>query len=90
MLQYIVYYILLVVVLQIHYIEGRSEPRPVRDPCYLPKKTGFCRAAFRRYFYNADTGNCERFTYGECRGNENNFKTIRECRRTCLNKVVRN
>ncbi|CAG2233474.1 unnamed protein product [Mytilus edulis] len=88
MLQYFVYFILHFVVLQIHDIEGRSEPRPVSDPCYLPKKTGFCRAAFRRYFYNANTGNCESFIYGGCRGNGNNFKTIRECKRTCQNKDI--
>ncbi|VDI77691.1 Hypothetical predicted protein [Mytilus galloprovincialis] len=88
MLQYFVYFILHFVVLQIHDIEGRSEPRPVSDPCYLPKKTGFCRAAFRRYFYNGNTGNCESFIYGGCRGNGNNFKTIRECKRTCVNKGI--
>ncbi|CAG2232294.1 unnamed protein product [Mytilus edulis] len=88
MLQYFVYFILQIVVLQIHDIQGRSEPRPVSDPCYLPKKTGFCRAAFRRYFYNANTGNCESFIYGGCRGNGNNFKTIRECKRTCQNKDI--
>ncbi|XP_052084884.1 BPTI/Kunitz domain-containing protein 4-like [Mytilus californianus] len=86
MLQYFVYFILQIVVLQIHDIEGRSEP--IRDPCYLPKKTGFCRAAFRRYFYDASTGKCKSFIYGGCRGNENNFKSVKECKRTCVNKDI--
>ncbi|CAC5359429.1 unnamed protein product [Mytilus coruscus] len=86
MLQYFVYFILQIVVLQIHDIEGRSEP--IRDPCYLPKKTGPCRAAFRRYFYDANTGNCKSFIYGGCRGNGNNFKSVKECKRTCENTDI--
>jgi len=39
------------------------EERP-KAACVLPSETGKCRAAFPKYFYNVDTGKCERFTYG--------------------------
>ena len=47
-------------------------PKPV-DVCKLPKVVGPCRARFPRYFYNSATGDCEKFFYGGCRGNANNF-----------------
>merc|ERR1712000_402908 len=45
--------------------------------------TGPCRAAMPRFTYNARTASCQRFTYGGCAGNENNFVTQAECERTC-------
>jgi hypothetical protein len=35
------------------------------------------------YFYNGATGQCEKFTYGGCKGNENNFDTKAECENRC-------
>ena len=55
-----------------------------RAVCNLPKVTGPCRAAFRRWYFNRATGRCEMFTYGGCRGNANNFRTKRECEQKCL------
>ena len=51
--------------------------------CHLPKKTGPCRGSFSKYFYNGATGQCEKFTYGGCKGNENNFDTKAECENKC-------
>ncbi|THD21492.1 Kunitz-type serine protease inhibitor ki-VN [Fasciola hepatica] len=51
--------------------------------CYLPRVTGPCRGSFPSYGYNPQTGACERFIYGGCRGNANRFKTLEECRRVC-------
>ncbi|XP_019849765.1 PREDICTED: papilin-like [Amphimedon queenslandica] len=51
--------------------------------CLLPRVTGPCRAAFRRYFYNSATKRCEPFVYGGCAGNENNFRTLSECQSEC-------
>ncbi|KAG5669428.1 hypothetical protein PVAND_017315 [Polypedilum vanderplanki] len=53
------------------------------DPCNLPVHTGTCRASFVRFYFNKDTKTCERFTYGGCEGNANNFKTIEECQEAC-------
>ena len=55
-----------------------------RAVCNLPKVTGPCRAAFRRWYFNKATGRCEMFTYGGCRGNANNFRTKTECEQKCL------
>lgn len=51
--------------------------------CYLPKVTGPCRAAFRRWYFNRMSGRCEMFIYGGCRGNANNFNTKAECEQKC-------
>lgn len=51
--------------------------------CRLPSLEGPCKAREERYFYNKKTGLCEKFYYGGCRGNKNNFKTLQECKRTC-------
>ncbi|XP_055938654.1 actinia tenebrosa protease inhibitors-like [Argiope bruennichi] len=55
-----------------------------REICNLEAEVGPCKAAFRRFFFNRKTGQCERFIYGGCQGNENNFETQRECENRCL------
>ncbi|XP_041351304.1 eppin-like [Gigantopelta aegis] len=52
--------------------------------CQQPKVIGRCRAFFRRFYFNTRTGICERFIYGGCGGNTNNFKTLAECRTACI------
>lgn len=54
-----------------------------RCTCFFPKKTGPCKAKISRYYYNHRTGKCEKFYYGGCMGNVNNFKRIRQCDKTC-------
>ncbi|CAL1266713.1 unnamed protein product, partial [Larinioides sclopetarius] len=57
---------------------------PTSNPtCQLEKEVGPCRASLTRYFYNYRTRQCEKFKYGGCRGNKNNFKTIDECQVIC-------
>ena len=53
------------------------------DVCLLPKDSGPCEAAFPSFFFNQRTGQCERFLYGGCEGNENRFETLRECLQQC-------
>ncbi|XP_065281484.1 papilin-like [Dermacentor albipictus] len=60
-----------------------SEPEPTNPVCYEPKKVGPCRAYVPRYFYNTTTKYCERFIYGGCKGNRNNFPELEECLQTC-------
>ncbi|KAL9970275.1 hypothetical protein ACROYT_G022625 [Oculina patagonica] len=57
-----------------------------KEVCHLPKMRGPCRGHFIRYFYNKDTGRCERFIYGGCHGNRNNFRSFHECNSYCHNK----
>ena len=51
--------------------------------CLSPPVTGPCRARILRYFYNNTSGQCERFVYGGCQGNANNFEIRKDCERDC-------
>ncbi|XP_026163948.1 kunitz-type protease inhibitor 1-like [Mastacembelus armatus] len=51
--------------------------------CLAPVKVGPCRAAFPRWHYNAVTGSCERFLFGGCRANNNNYLSQEECEAAC-------
>ena len=53
------------------------------EVCSLSPEVGPCRAAFRRYFYNSTSDQCEQFIYGGCQGNDNNFETVEECEAKC-------
>ncbi|XP_046577525.1 BPTI/Kunitz domain-containing protein-like [Haliotis rubra] len=64
-------------------VRPTRRPVMVDDNCSLPMVIGRCRAAFRRYFFNPASGQCEQFLYGGCGGNANNFKTLQECHRVC-------
>ncbi|GFU13365.1 papilin [Nephila pilipes] len=52
--------------------------------CDQEKKVGPCRAAFGRYFFNKQSGQCEHFTYGGCGGNDNNFLSQEDCEAVCV------
>lgn len=52
--------------------------------CHIPPEAGPCRSSIEKYFYNPTTGCCEKFTYGGCQGNSNNFQTYEECRASCV------
>ncbi|KAI0240899.1 PI-actitoxin-Aeq3b, partial [Lamellibrachia satsuma] len=54
--------------------------------CKMPKVPGPCKGYFPRFFFNTKTGKCEKFIYGGCEGNRNNFKTEEECKKTCPDK----
>uniref|UniRef100_K1PKN2 Papilin n=1 Tax=Magallana gigas TaxID=29159 RepID=K1PKN2_MAGGI len=65
---------------------GRPE-----DPCQLPPQVGRCRARLQRWYYNAQTKECQLFTYGGCGGNANNFRDRKECFTRCMPKdMIRN
>nr|XP_008117944.1 PREDICTED: kunitz-type serine protease inhibitor bitisilin-3-like [Anolis carolinensis] len=53
------------------------------ETCNYPSDPGPCHVYERRYFYNSHSKKCEVFYYGGCKGNENNFRTLRECQATC-------
>ncbi|GFR11582.1 papilin [Trichonephila clavata] len=56
----------------------------VESACEQEKVVGPCRAAFGRYFFNKETGQCEHFIYGGCGGNDNNFLSQDDCEAVCV------
>ena len=53
------------------------------EVCSLKPDPGPCDAAITRFFYNSASGQCEKFVYGGCQGNANNFKSLEECQNAC-------
>uniref|UniRef100_A0AAZ1XRC6 BPTI/Kunitz inhibitor domain-containing protein n=1 Tax=Oreochromis aureus TaxID=47969 RepID=A0AAZ1XRC6_OREAU len=51
--------------------------------CEAKPEPGPCRASLRHWYYNRETGSCETFMYGGCRGNKNNYLTKESCMQTC-------
>ncbi|UCG68278.1 MAG: BPTI/Kunitz domain-containing protein [Thermoplasmata archaeon] len=51
--------------------------------CELPIDPGPCYGYIPRYGYNKETGKCEKFIYGGCGGNQNNFSSLNKCQESC-------
>lgn len=51
--------------------------------CSLPKSVGICGSFVDKWWFNAKTGNCERFVYSGCQGNANNFNSYTDCQNFC-------
>ncbi len=60
--------------------EERCDDTPI---CEQPQVVGPCEAAIPRWFFNQETDQCERFLYGGCQGNDNNFLTLEQCKDSC-------
>ncbi|XP_063172581.1 protein AMBP [Candoia aspera] len=58
------------------------------DFCLKPRDPGPCLGMEVRYFYNITSQNCEKFFYGGCRGNQNNFNSERGCLQTCRTEAA--
>ncbi|CAG4931172.1 unnamed protein product [Parnassius apollo] len=63
-------------------------PKP-RTVCFESKDEGICQPGAgaslnaSRWYFNAARNRCERFTYGGCSSNHNNFRTKDECNAVC-------
>uniref|UniRef100_A0A131YTM6 Tissue factor pathway inhibitor n=1 Tax=Rhipicephalus appendiculatus TaxID=34631 RepID=A0A131YTM6_RHIAP len=55
----------------------------VKYVCSLGAVVGKCRAAFPRWYFNMTAGRCEKFFYGGCGGNWNNFEKRHKCEEFC-------
>ncbi|NXL48427.1 PPN protein, partial [Podilymbus podiceps] len=60
-------------------------PYPVT--CLLPSAHGPCTDWTTRWYFVTVVGKCNRFWYGGCHGNKNNFASEEECMRACHNSV---
>ncbi|NWI94221.1 SPIT1 inhibitor, partial [Pitta sordida] len=58
------------------------------EHCLTPKKVGWCRGSFPRWFYNPSLQQCEEFTFGGCKPNKNNYLREEECELACKNVRV--
>uniref|UniRef100_A0A803TET1 BPTI/Kunitz inhibitor domain-containing protein n=1 Tax=Anolis carolinensis TaxID=28377 RepID=A0A803TET1_ANOCA len=56
------------------------------DICLFPPEEGHCRGNMPRFFFNSTSWKCEKFIYGGCSGNGNNFETREECLQVWLLK----
>ena len=55
----------------------------IKDICALEVEPGPCRGSIPSYFFNFKSGQCEKFIYGGCGGNENRFSLLEDCLETC-------
>ncbi|XP_065492154.1 kunitz-type protease inhibitor 1 [Caloenas nicobarica] len=55
------------------------------EHCLTPKKVGWCRGSFPRWFYNPSLQKCEEFIFGGCKPNKNNYLREDECTLACKN-----
>ncbi|XP_043480193.1 trypsin inhibitor-like [Leptopilina heterotoma] len=51
--------------------------------CRQPIVTGSCRGYFPRFAYVPSERSCQRFIYGGCNGNLNNFEYLIHCEMFC-------
>lgn len=58
-------------------------PEQSRHHCLVPKKEGPCRGSFPRWHYNAASEKCEKFNFGGCKENRNNYVSMDECLKAC-------
>uniref|UniRef100_A0A663FGS8 BPTI/Kunitz inhibitor domain-containing protein n=1 Tax=Aquila chrysaetos chrysaetos TaxID=223781 RepID=A0A663FGS8_AQUCH len=66
---------------------GWSVPNvPPPAYCIVPWVTGPCCASFLRWYYSPANRTCQRFIYGGCQGNKNNYQHEEECLKRCSPK----
>ncbi|XP_076052563.1 kappaPI-actitoxin-Avd3d-like isoform X2 [Oratosquilla oratoria] len=51
--------------------------------CYLPSDPGQCYGRMPRYFFNPWSRRCQKFIYGGCGGNANNYRNYYDCLYYC-------
>ncbi|XP_043923258.1 kunitz-type protease inhibitor 2-like isoform X2 [Protopterus annectens] len=54
-----------------------------QESCAAAKVVGPCRASMPRWYFNAETHDCEPFIYGGCQGNKNNYMSKELCMEKC-------
>ncbi|XP_058811937.1 papilin isoform X2 [Topomyia yanbarensis] len=57
-------------------------------PCDQSVENGPCNGTFERWYYDKERDSCERFHYGGCKGNKNNYATESSCNYHCKHPGV--
>ncbi|XP_063106342.1 kunitz-type protease inhibitor 1 isoform X1 [Cavia porcellus] len=70
------------------YTTGFDELQNIHFPsdkghCVDLPDTGVCQESIPRWYYNPFSEHCDRFTYGGCYGNKNNFEEEQQCLESC-------
>ncbi|XP_058455699.1 papilin isoform X2 [Malaya genurostris] len=52
-------------------------------PCDQPVENGPCNGTFERWHYDKERDSCERFQFGGCKGNKNNYASESSCNYHC-------
>lgn len=56
--------------------------------CVSDPMTGPCKGYFPRWFFNSTSQTCQKFIYGGCGGNLNNFAFEKECEVLCQGELA--
>ncbi|KAL8165184.1 UNVERIFIED_CONTAM: hypothetical protein K2H54_033108 [Gekko kuhli] len=56
-----------------------------REICLLREDKGPCGAKINVWYYDRYSQTCQKFVFGGCGGNDNNFPSQAECELTCYN-----
>ncbi|MCL4131268.1 UNVERIFIED_CONTAM: hypothetical protein GTU68_050505, partial [Idotea baltica] len=54
-----------------------------KERCYEPIVEGPCLGNLVRFAFSQDLNRCEKFIYGGCQANQNNFQSVEECHELC-------
>ncbi|XP_056394412.1 kunitz-type protease inhibitor 2 [Hyla sarda] len=57
---------------------------PGPEYCSGPPQTGYCKAAFRRWYFDSESMSCKLFIYGGCGANKNNHMSEQDCVDKCV------
>ncbi|XP_071352902.1 kunitz-type protease inhibitor 2 [Trachinotus anak] len=68
--------------------ETGMSPEEYAENCKAEPQAGPCRAALKHWYYNSQTGTCQSFIFGGCRGNKNNYISKKSCEDTCTVSVL--
>uniref|UniRef100_A0A7N5P0S2 BPTI/Kunitz inhibitor domain-containing protein n=1 Tax=Ailuropoda melanoleuca TaxID=9646 RepID=A0A7N5P0S2_AILME len=62
---------------------GKKCMDPFQEPCMLPSDKGQCNINLLRWYFDFQRQSCQRFKYGGCHGNANNFISVVDCQMAC-------
>ncbi|XP_038548348.1 kunitz-type protease inhibitor 2 [Micropterus salmoides] len=68
--------------------ESEKSAEDFAEYCGAEPDVGPCKAAFPRWYYSSETGSCQPFIYGGCRGNKNNHMSKESCIAACTVTVL--